>query len=292
VLLLVTKLAIIAILVRLFGLSWLVGLQAGLLLGPGGEFGFVILGLARAEHLLDQNAADFLLILTASTMACIPLLSRLGDRIARRAAGAGSLDPELLAAMPADASPRVILAGFGRVGETVAAMLEVHRIPYVAVDSDPDRVAALRKLGAPIIWGDISRIELLRRVYIETARALIVTMNDHAASDRLVAAARAERADLLIVARARDARHAAHLYAMGATDAVPETIEASLQLSEAVLLDLGIPMGPVIATIHEKRDKMQAQIRSMAPDATVRPLGRRRLSDRAARITYTNPQNE
>jgi monovalent cation:H+ antiporter-2, CPA2 family len=284
-LLLVTKLAIIAALVRLFGLPWLVGLQAGLLLGPGGEFGFVILGLARAEHLLDQTTADLLLILTASTMACIPLLSTLGNRIARRAAGAGSLDSELLAAMPADGSPRVILAGFGRVGETVAAMLEVHRIPYVAVDTDPDRVAALRKLGRPIIWGDISRIELLRRVYIETARALIVTMNDHAASDRLVVAARAERADLLIVARARDARHAAHLYAVGATDAVPETIEASLQLSEAVLLDLGIPMGPVIATIHEKRDEFQAQIRSMAPGAAVRPLGRQRLSDHAARIT-------
>jgi monovalent cation:H+ antiporter-2, CPA2 family len=122
-------------------------------------------------------------------------------------------------------------------------------------------------------------------LHIETARALVVTMNDHSASDRLVATARAERADLLIVARARDARHAAHLYAMGATDAVPETIEASLQLSEAVLVDLGIAMGPVIATIHEKRDEMRAEIRSMAPAAAVRELGRRRLSDRAAGIT-------
>ena len=79
--------------------------------------------------------------------------------------------------------------------------------------------------------------------------------------------------------RARDARHAAHLYAIGATDAVPETIEASLQLSEAVLVDLGVPMGPVIATIHEKRAEMQAQIRTMAPGAAVRVLGRRRLRD-------------
>jgi CPA2 family monovalent cation:H+ antiporter-2 len=98
-----------------------------------------------------------------------------------------------------------------------------------------------------------------------------------------VVAARGERRDLLIVARARDARHAAHLYAVGATDAVPETIEASLQLSEAVLIDLGIAMGPVIATIHEKRDAMRAEIRAMTPGATVRPLGRRRLSDRLAR---------
>ena len=79
--------------------------------------------------------------------------------------------------------------------------------------------------------------------------------------------------------RARDAPHAAHLYAIGATDAVPETIEASLQLSEAVLVDLGVPMGPVIATIHEKRAELQAQIKAMAPGAAVRPLGRRRLRD-------------
>ena len=104
-------------------------------------------------------------------------------------------------------------------------------------------------------------------------------MSDHAASDRLVAAARAERADLLIIVRARDARHAAHLYAIGATDAVPETIEASLQLSEAVLIDLGIAMGPVIATIHEKRAEMQAQIKAMAPEADIRPIGRRRARD-------------
>ena len=83
--------------------------------------------------------------------------------------------------------------------------------------------------------------------------------------------------------RARDARHAAHLYAIGATDAVPETIEASLQLSEAVLVDLGVPMGPVIATIHERRAEMQAEIKAMAPHAEVRPLGRRRLRDMLSR---------
>ncbi len=282
-LLVVVKLTIIAALVRAFGMPLLVGVRAGLLLGPGGEFGFVIVGLARAEHLLGDSAADVLLILMALTMACIPLLSALGNRIARRAGRPGAIDSDLLAALPDDASPRVILAGFGRVGETVAALLTVHRIPYIAVENDPDRVAEQRKLGRPVIWGDVSRVELLRRLHIETARALVVTMNDRAAGDRLVITARAERADLLVVARAHDGRHAAHLYAVGATHAVPETIEASLQLSEAVLIDLGVAMGPVIATIHEKRDEMQAQIRAMAPGSAVRPLGRRRLSDRTAR---------
>jgi monovalent cation:H+ antiporter-2, CPA2 family len=274
------KLAIIGGLAYAFGLRWLTGLQAGLLLGPGGEFGFVILVLARSEHLIGADMARFPLVLVAVTMACIPLLSSLGRQVARRAPSPQAVDNAALAAVPDDATPRVIVAGFGRVGETVASMLDVHRVAYIAVDSDPDRVASQRKLRRPVYWGDITQTELLHRLHIDTARALVVTMSDHAASDRLVAAARAERDDLLIVVRARDARHAAHLYAIGATDAVPETIEASLQLSEAVLVDLGVPMGPVIATIHERRAELQAQIRAMTPpDVAVRPLGRRRLRD-------------
>ncbi len=277
--LLAIKLALIAALARGFGLRWLAGVQAGLLLGAGGEFGFVIFGLAGAEHLIGPDAARFPQLLVAVTMACIPALSSLGRAIGRRVPAMPAADLARLTALPEDATPRVIIAGFGRVGETVASLLEVHAVPYVAVDSDPDRVAAMRAKGRPVSWGDITRVELLRRLHIGSARALVVTMSDHDASDRLVAVARAEQEGLLIVVRARDAGHAAHLYAIGATDAVPETIEASLQLSEAVLVDLGVPMGPVIATIHEKRAEMQALIRTMAPGAAVRVLGRRRLRD-------------
>jgi monovalent cation:H+ antiporter-2, CPA2 family len=174
----------------------------------------------------------------------------------------------------------VIVAGFGRVGQTVAAMLEVHKVPYVAIDHDPDHVARQRKHGATVYFGDITHLELLRRLHLETARALVVTLDNPAACDEVVAGARAARADLLIIARARDAQHAAHLYRIGASDAVPETIEASLQLSEAVLVDVGVPMGPVIASIHEKRAALQAEIRSMAPAAQIRTLGRQRLRDR------------
>ena len=279
--LVVVKLLLIAGLTRCFGLRWGTGGQAGLLLGAGGEFGFVIFGLGRSEHVIAPGAARFPLLLTAVTMACIPLLSSLGRAIARRTPRPASpvMDPTLLDAIAADATARVIIAGFGRVGETVASMLDVHRVPFVAMDNDPDRVAEVRRTRPSVFWGDLAREEMLHRLHIDTARALVVTMSDHAASDRLVAVARALRPDLLIVVRARDARHAAHLYQIGATDAVPETIEASLQLSEAVLVDLGVPMGPVIATIHEKRAAIQAEIRTMTPGAEVRPLGRRRLRD-------------
>ena len=273
------KLAIIACLARVFGLRWRTGLQAGLLLGPGGEFGFVILGLAQAEKLIGGPGERLSVVIVAVTMACIPLLSSLGQHLVRRTRVVPTIDPALLTAPPDDDAPRVIIAGFGRVGETVASLLDVHGIAYAAVDSDTDRVAEMRKQRRPVYWGDIMQTELLHRLHLETARALVVTMSDHAASDRLVAVARAARPDLLIMVRARDARHAAHLYAIGATDAVPETIEASLQLSEAVLVEIGVAMGPVIATIHERRAELQAEIRAMVPQADIRPRGRRRLRD-------------
>jgi monovalent cation:H+ antiporter-2, CPA2 family len=283
IVLVAVKLAIIACLARGFGLRWQIGLQAGLLLAPGGEFGFVILGLARAEGLIGADVARFPLVLAAATMACIPLLSALGRRMARGSRIVPAIDPTLLSAPPDDTLPRVIIAGFGRVGATVASLLEKHRVAYVAVDSDADSVAAQRKLRRPVYWGDITQTELLHRLHVETASALVVTMSDHAASDRLVATARAARSDLLIMVRARDSRHAAHLYAIGATDAVPETIEASLQLAEAVLVEIGVPMGPVIASIHERRAELQAEIKAMAPHAEVRTRGRRRLRDTLSR---------
>jgi len=276
----VLKLLVIAMLTRAFGLNWANSLQTGLLLGPGGEFAFVIVAGASAAHLLGPEAARVVLFDTALTMATIPLLSGLGGHLAPRLTPATPVDPGILVPAVSEALPRVIVAGFGRVGQTVASMLEVHQVPYVAIDRDADRVARQRRQGKRVYFGEITQIDLLRRLHLETARALVVTLDDRTSADELVAAARRERNDLLIIARARDAEHAAHLYRIGASDAVPETIEASLQLSEAVLVDVGVPMGPVIASIHEKRAALQAEIKAMAPQAEVRMLGRRRLRDR------------
>jgi CPA2 family monovalent cation:H+ antiporter-2 len=273
------KLLVIAPLIRIFGIGWRNALRTGLLLGPGGEFAFVIVSVALAEHLLPPGPASLILFVTALSMAMIPLLSRLGEHVVRRLVPPAPIDSSLLMPETLDAPPRVIIAGFGRVGQTVAGMLEEHGVPYVAIDRDPDRVARQRTDDRPVYFGDMTQIELLRRLHLDTARALVVTLDDPRAADELVAGARAERPDLLIVARARDAGHAAHLYRTGASHAVPETIEASLQLSEAVLVDVGVAMGPVIASIHARREALQTSIRAMAHEAEVRVLGRRRLRD-------------
>jgi CPA2 family monovalent cation:H+ antiporter-2 len=184
------------------------------------------------------------------------LLVRLAERIA---AAYQSKMPDLTDLMPQedDGAARVIIVGYGRVGKLVGEMLAHHNVPFLAVDQDVGLVTRERRKGNPIWYGDATRVELLRRCGIATARALVVTLDIPSANESVVAAARTERPDLTIVARARDAAHATRLYDLRVTDAVPETIEASLQLSEAVLVDIGVPMGLVIASIHEKRDEFR-----------------------------------
>ena len=136
-------------------------------------------------------------------------------------------------------------------------MLDRHNIPFIALDSDARLAARAKTDGKPVYYGDAARPEYLRHCGLETARAVVVTMDSPAANEAVVETTRRLRPDVTLVARARDADHARALYQLGATDAVPETIEASLQLSEAVLVDIGVPMGLVIASIHEKRDEFR-----------------------------------
>jgi CPA2 family monovalent cation:H+ antiporter-2 len=173
----------------------------------------------------------------------------------------------------------VIIAGFGRVGRVVASLLERHGLLYIAVDSDASAVTAGRDETKPVYFGNIRHVDFLRRCGIKTATALVVTMDNPKAASEVVQIARAERADVKVIVRARDAAHASELYRLGATDVVPETVESSLQLAEAVLVDVGIAMGPAIASIHEKRAEIRSQIQSAAPEADIALPLRRRLRD-------------
>lgn len=257
---------------RLFGLPLSVSLQSGLLLGPGSEFTFVIVGLALQLGLISSDLAALALGVAATTMTLVPLLERIGVWTERQLPKSPVVDP-LLAVLPDSAAPpdgRVIICGFGRVGQTVAAMLDTHKVPYLAVDQDAKEVSRHRQHGKPIAYGDATRVEFLRLCDIANARAIVVTLDSPSAAGEIVKAARAERPDILIVSRARDARDAARLYKLGATDAVPETTEASLVLCEQLLVDLGVPMGYVIASVHDRRAEQRAEIQAMAPEATVR----------------------
>ncbi len=256
--------------------------EAALILAAGGEFAFVILDNAMGAQVVPREVGQAVLVSATLTMFLIPGLAALGARLGRRAS------PIKLAESPAAGEPdrvgpepegQVLVIGYGRVGKLVGDMLGRHDLSWIAVERDARLVEQGRREGGRIYYGDASRLELLERCGLATARAVVVTMDAPEAAEAVVAAARGARPDLTIVARARDARHAARLYELGATDAVPETIEASLQLSEAVLVDIGVPMGLVIASIHERRDEYRKVLNR--PDA----LGgrRRRLRDASLR---------
>jgi CPA2 family monovalent cation:H+ antiporter-2 len=253
--LIVIKALIVFGLGRLFKAPGRVAGEAALLLGPGGEFAFVMIAAAVAGGVVERADASILLVAVALSMMTIPSLGRLGAALARRRAR--ELDPEALVAPPEEDGGRVIIVGYGRVGALIGEMLDAHRIRFIAVDVDPNLTARERRAGKPVYYGDASREDFLRRCGLETARALVITLDKASANEDVVAAARRLRPDINIIARARDAEHARTLYELGVTDAVPETIEASLQLSEATLVDIGVPMGLVIASIHEKRDEFR-----------------------------------
>ena len=214
-----------------------------------------MIGAALAGGLIDRTLATTLITAVALSMIVIPGLAKLGARIGSAPRGAaGARAPEI---PPDSESSRVIIVGYGRVGALIGDMLDRHAIPFIAVDANAGITSQARSDGKPVYYGDAARPEYLRRCGLETARAVVVTMDSTVANEAVVETTRRLRPDITLVARARDADHARALYALGVTDAVPETIEASLQLSEAVLVDIGVPMGLVIASIHEKRDEFR-----------------------------------
>jgi CPA2 family monovalent cation:H+ antiporter-2 len=257
------KSAIIYLLARAFRLGSRLASEVAMVLAPGGEFAFVMIGAAIAGNVVPAATGGEVMVIVTLSMFALPLLGYFGAKLGPRQRP----DDAALAALAPGAdvgAGRVIIVGYGRVGQLVGEMLRRHDISFVAVDDDAKLVSRERLAGLDLYWGNAARAEFLQRCGIAQAAALVVTINAPRAAEEIVALARAARPDLTIVARARDAHHATVLYGLGVTDAIPETIEASLQLSEAVLVDIGVPMGHVIASIHERRDEYRRLLQPVA----------------------------
>ncbi|WP_417618819.1 cation:proton antiporter [Parasphingorhabdus sp.] len=232
--------------------------EAGVLMASPSETTLIVLAAATQAQLIQPQTAAFWQIVTAIGLTITPLLARFGHDIARRMemrSGGGAAADE----MPVEAQQTIII-GFGRVGKLIADLLATHNQKYLAVETNIDTVAKARREGYPIMFGNVSRNEMLDRLRLGHAKALVLTMDEPVLSVQIVKKVRAWVPDLPIIARARDIEHAAELYQAGATNAVPEALEGSLQLSEAVLVENGVAMGPVIASIHELRDIYRKQI--------------------------------
>ena len=248
------KAIVTSVLLRLMGARRSTATETGVLMASPSETSLIVLAAATSAMVLDQEVAQFWQIVTAIGLTVTPLLAKLGRVIARRVDGVPEASPL------EDEAARTLIVGGGRVGRLVADMMRRHEQPYVILDSDPDIILAVKRDGYAAAFGDAAKAESLTRLGAAHAPAVVLTMDQPVLAKTLVTKLRRDHPDLLIVARARDTDHAAALYRAGASHAVPENLESSLQLSEAVLVDIGIAMGPVIASIHEKRDEYRERL--------------------------------
>jgi monovalent cation:H+ antiporter-2, CPA2 family len=266
VVMILAKTVLLAPLCRLFGVPWAASVETSLLLAPGGEFAFIGIGLAAQVGLVAADVAAGVLAVVSLTMATLPFVALFARRAGHAFAREVSANPLVTVLPPDDHAKRVLVVGHGRVGQLVCDLLEKHEIAFIAADRDTKLVERWRALGRPLYYGDASNPLFLKRCGIDEALGVIVTL-DTAAVDDVVKAVRARRPDVMIVARAHDAQHARHLYTLKVTDTVPETIEASLQLAESALVGLGVPMGLVIASVHERREIVRRELQAAAGSA-------------------------
>jgi CPA2 family monovalent cation:H+ antiporter-2 len=238
--LLALKAALLFAAARAFGVARSVAAEVALLLAQAGEFAFVVIGLARGSNLLSAPIAGAAVAVVGLSMLATPLLAALGRRIGSRLE---RLDHAAHAPSPdiGQLEDHVVIGGFGRVGQTVAGLLEAENIAYVALDSNAALVADRRQKNGMVFFGDASRRELLERAGAARARAFVSTLDAPGAAERMVAAIMTLRPDACVLARAKDPAHAARLRKLGAVGVVPDAVEASLQLGGRVLVELGLP---------------------------------------------------
>lgn len=249
------KAVLIVALCRLLSIGNAVAVQAGLLLSQGGEFAFIVFNAAQENRLLQPGWASVLTLTVTLTMALTPLAMKLGNLIALRIDTQRKRSTKELMQEMTDIRNHVIILGFGRVGQTIAKLLSAENIPYIAIDAQVSTVLRARKIGLPVYYGDGSRREMLQAIGVERARAAIITLNDALAAERAVRGMRDADRSLPVIARARDLKDVLALEAAGASIAVSEMFEASLQLGNALLKSLGIAEHEILRITEVFRDR-------------------------------------
>lgn len=255
--LLVVKFVIVLAVCRLTGVKLPVALEAAFLLAPAGEFAFVILAAATSSGVVSSEAMGILGPIAGLSMLLTPLFARIGRWAAAR------LDTEApeTSDLPQDIelAGHVILAGFGRVGRSVARVMEEEGATLVALEKDGKRARDLRKEGWPVYYGDAARAEMLERVGIDDAALFIVTVDNPEAACEIVRTVRTLRSSLPVIVRARDPDHARLLAAAGATHVTLDAIEAALQMAARALEEWGLPPDSIRSLVDSERDEEYAR---------------------------------
>ncbi len=225
------KAILMAVLCRLTGYSTGQSVRFGALLSQGGEFGFVLLSAGILQGIVPESQGQLLIAGIVMTMIATPILAHLGRRIGRRIDGRSTPTAEDVAKDHFEVTGHVIIAGFGRVGAEVANYLHSQEVPFVAVDFDPARVAEARGRDQPVFYGDATRPDILDAVGVETARAVIIALDEPHDSVQLATLLRYIFPRLKILARARDHAHVKELEDAGADLVIPEFVDMGRRLA-------------------------------------------------------------
>ena len=272
-----SKGVIVTVLARYHVRSWPDAVQTGLVIAQGGEFGFALLTLVLNDRLIGNDVIQPLLAATVLSMVLSPFLIRHNSRVTRfllrqRNQPMNELERELAATQTASQRNHVILCGFGRVGQNLARVLEKHAYEYIALDMDPKRVQQARQAGDPVIYGDAAQPEILHAVGIEHCNVLVISFADPKLALRILISVRSLRKDLPVLVRTQDDTKLDQLQKAGATEVVPETLEASLMLMSHMLLLLDMPVSKVVKTVGDIRDNRYAMLRRIFRRQDARPL--------------------
>lgn len=253
------KFLLIAAVSRLSGAETGVAVRAGISLAQGGEFGFAILALALSANLLPERASQIVLAAIVISMALAPSLIRYNGAIAKKLCKSSygtarqKIESEVFKRSE-NLKDHVIICGFGRIGQNVARFLERESIPYIALDLDPVRIREAKQAGQPVIYGDSTHMDILNAANLARARVLVISYDDYSGANKILSQVREQHTQLPILVRTRDDSHLDQLQKAGATEVVPETLEASLMLSSHLLMLLGVPLRKVVENVQAARE--------------------------------------
>ncbi len=279
------KLVMITALARGLGATAGVSLRTGLYLAQAGEFGFVMLTLAQGNNLIAPSLLNPILASMVLSMLATPFIFMYSNRIVMKLVSSEWLQQSLqmttIARKSINTERHVIVCGFGRCGQNLGHMLEREGIPYIALDLDPDRVRQAATAGDSVVFGDAVRMPSLMAAGLARASAVVVTYLDTASALKVLANIRAHAPTVPVIVRTVDDRDLEKLQAAGATEVVPEAIEASLMLASHALALVGVPMRRVIRVVQDQRDARYNLLRGYfrgADDDTADDLEQERLA--------------
>lgn len=252
--LMLIKTIVIGVLLRWQGFPWSNAWRGGLLLSQAGEFGFIVIGMAIGLKLLDSSTGQFMLFVVSGSMFLTPLANELGIWLQKYLSKREKKRPDN-ESINLPLQQHVLIAGCGRVGKLIAHVLSAEEQPWLAIERSANRVEQLRAQGFPVIYGDVTRSALLHKLHAERASAVVVTVDDMASAEKTVTAVRKHFPDTPIYARARDKAHARRLLERGATQVIPDAMEAALQLAGLTLQNMGLPEDARQRILASQREK-------------------------------------